>query len=90
MPTTTAQKLSSEAAREFVARSPHTLLIGGERPEAADGRTFESIDPATGEPICAVAQAGAEDVDRAVAAARAALEGPMRKVSPSIFVGQPA
>ena len=58
-------------------------MIGGERPEAADGRTFESIDPATGEPICAVAQAGAEDVDRAVAAARAALEGPMRKVSPS-------
>ena len=87
MPTTTAQQLSSEAAREFVARSPHTLLIGGERPEAADGRTFESIDPATGEPICAVAQAGAEDVDRAVAAARAALEGPMRKVSPSKRAG---
>ncbi|MET0926566.1 MAG: aldehyde dehydrogenase family protein, partial [Solirubrobacterales bacterium] len=87
MPTTTAQQLSSEAAREFVARSPHTLLIGGERPEAADGRTFESIDPATGEPICAVAQAGAEDVDRAVAAARAALEGPMRKLSPSKRAG---
>jgi acyl-CoA reductase-like NAD-dependent aldehyde dehydrogenase len=56
-------------------------VIGGERPEAADGRTFETIDPATGEPICEVAFAGAEDVERATAAAREALEGPLRKVS---------
>ena len=86
MATATAQALS-DAAREFVGAAPHTLLIGGERPEAADGRTFATIDPATGEPICEVAQAGAEDVDRAVAAARAALEGPLRKVSPSKRAG---
>ncbi len=86
MATATAQALS-DAAREFVGAAPHTLLIGGERAEAADGRTFATIDPATGEPICEVAQAGAEDVDRAVAAARAALEGPLRKVSPSKRAG---
>ncbi len=87
MPTATTAQLSSEPAREFVARSPHTLLIGGERPAAADGRTLESIDPATGEPICEFALGGPEDVDRAVAAARAALDGPLRKVSASKRAG---
>jgi acyl-CoA reductase-like NAD-dependent aldehyde dehydrogenase len=70
----------SERTREFVSRSPQPMVIGGERPLAADGRTFETLDPATGNTICEVAQAGAEDVDGAVSAARAALEGPMRKL----------
>jgi aldehyde dehydrogenase (NAD+) len=82
MPTATADALS-ETARAFVERGAHKLLIGGEWVDAADGRTFETIDPATGEPICEVAQAGPEDVDRAVKAARAALDGPLKKVSPS-------
>ncbi len=43
--------------------------------DAADGRTFDTLDPASGDPICAVAHAGAEDVDRAVQAAAAALKG---------------
>ena len=63
----------SEAARAFAA-GPHRLLIGGERPHAADGRTFDTIDPATARPIASVAHAGAEDVDRAVGAARAAFD----------------
>jgi acyl-CoA reductase-like NAD-dependent aldehyde dehydrogenase len=63
----------SDAARAFAA-GPHRLLIGAERPEAADGRTFETLDPATGRVIAEVAQAGAEDVDRAVRAAREAFE----------------
>jgi acyl-CoA reductase-like NAD-dependent aldehyde dehydrogenase len=87
MPTATAAQLESESAREFIDSAPHRLLIGGERPEAADGRTFATIDPATGEPICEVAQAGPEDVARAVAAAREALEGALRKVSPSKRAG---
>jgi acyl-CoA reductase-like NAD-dependent aldehyde dehydrogenase len=87
MPTATAAQLESESAREFIDSAPHRLLIGGERPDAADGRTFATIDPATGEPICEVAQAGPEDVARAVAAAREALEGPLRKVSPSKRAG---
>ena len=47
---------------------------------AADGRTFQTIDPATEKPIAEIAHAGAEDVDRAVGAARRALEqGPWSK-----------
>jgi acyl-CoA reductase-like NAD-dependent aldehyde dehydrogenase len=61
------------AAREFIA-GPHRLLIGSERPEAADGRTFATLDPATGREIARVPQAGAQDVERAVQAARAAFD----------------
>jgi acyl-CoA reductase-like NAD-dependent aldehyde dehydrogenase len=86
MTTATAQSLS-ETARAFIEKGPKKHLIGGEQVEAADGRTFETIDPATGEPILAVAQGGPEDVDRAVRAARAALEGGLRKVSPSKRAG---
>jgi acyl-CoA reductase-like NAD-dependent aldehyde dehydrogenase len=63
----------SDAARSFAA-GPHRLLIGGERLDAADGRTFETLDPATGRVIAEVPQAGAEDVDRAVRAACEAFE----------------
>jgi aldehyde dehydrogenase (NAD+) len=82
MATATAEALSP-AAREFVDRGPQRLLIGGERPEAADGRTFETVDPATGEAICEVAFAGPDDADRAAKAAREALQGPLRKVNPA-------
>ncbi|HEX2415358.1 MAG TPA: aldehyde dehydrogenase family protein [Thermoleophilaceae bacterium] len=61
----------SDAARAFAA-GPHRFVIGGERIEAADGRTFETVDPSTGRPIAEVPHAGAEDVDRAVRAAREA------------------
>ena len=63
-------------ARAFIGRE-HRLLIGDERPPAADGRTFATLDPSTGRELARVPQAGAEDVERAVAAARAAFaEGP--------------
>jgi acyl-CoA reductase-like NAD-dependent aldehyde dehydrogenase len=58
-------------ARDFIARS-HRLLIGGEQLEAADGRTFATVDPATGRQIAEVALGGSEDVARAVVAAREA------------------
>jgi acyl-CoA reductase-like NAD-dependent aldehyde dehydrogenase len=67
----------SDAAREFAARK-RELLIDGEWVAAADGRTFETVDPATGRTITEIAHAGREDVDRAVAAARRALKGPWR------------
>ncbi|MGA2396321.1 MAG: aldehyde dehydrogenase family protein, partial [Candidatus Lustribacter sp.] len=58
-------------------RLPSTqLLIGGEWVDAASGKTFETRNPATEDLIANVAQAGPEDADRAVRAARAALEGP--------------
>ena len=63
----------SEPARAFAA-GPHRFVVGGERPEAASGRTFETLDPSTGRVIAEVPHAGAEDVDRAVRAAREAFE----------------
>ncbi len=50
------------------------MVIGGERVDAADGRTFDVVNPATGEVIATVPLGGREDVDRAVAAAQAAFE----------------
>jgi acyl-CoA reductase-like NAD-dependent aldehyde dehydrogenase len=73
--TTASAEALSDAARSFVSAGPHKLLIGSDWVDAADGRTFETIDPATGEAICEVAHAGAEDVARASAAAAAALDG---------------
>jgi acyl-CoA reductase-like NAD-dependent aldehyde dehydrogenase len=81
MSVTTLPEALSESSRDFASRQQQ-LLIGGERQPAADGRTFETLDPATGQAITTVAQAGASDVDRAVKAARDALEsGPWSKVS---------
>ncbi len=70
----------SDPARRFL-EAPHELLIGGQRVAARSGRTFETVDPATGEAIAKVAFAGPEDVDRAVSAARAAFtDGAWRKL----------
>jgi acyl-CoA reductase-like NAD-dependent aldehyde dehydrogenase len=70
-------------AREFVSK-PHRLLIGGERPQAADGRTFATLDPATGREIAEVPLAGAADVALAVEAARAAFaDGPWGSMAAS-------
>ncbi|MFY9587760.1 MAG: aldehyde dehydrogenase family protein [Actinomycetota bacterium] len=51
------------------------LYIGGAFVPAQDGTQFPSINPATGDTIATVAQAGKEDADRAIAAARAAFDG---------------
>jgi aldehyde dehydrogenase (NAD+) len=51
------------------------LFIGGEFVEPATGSHFATLNPATEEPLAEVAQAGEQDVDRAVAAARAAYDG---------------
>src|SRR3954466_5390068 len=64
----------ADPVREFLAAETHELLIDGERSPAADGRTFDTPDPSTGERLATVSQAGAQDVDRAVAAARRAFE----------------
>jgi acyl-CoA reductase-like NAD-dependent aldehyde dehydrogenase len=49
--------------------------IGGAFVDAPDGRTFGSLDPYAGEPWATVPEGTVEDVDHAVAAARAALDG---------------
>jgi len=63
---------------------PGKLIINGEAVDAASGRTFETHNPATEERITTVAEAGVEDVDRAVRAARAAFEsGPWPRMKPA-------
>ena len=56
-------------------RLPTTrMLIGGEWQEAADGRSIDVEDPATGQIFASVPAGTADDVDRAVKRARAAFE----------------
>jgi aldehyde dehydrogenase (NAD+) len=59
-------------------------FIGGEFVDAASGETFETYNPSTSEVVATVAKGGAEDVDRAVGAARKALdEGPWPTMKPA-------
>ena len=62
---------------------PRGLLIGGSWQPAASGGLAGTLDPATGELIAEVAEAGEEDVHRAVRAARAAFEGPWNRWTPA-------
>ena len=62
-----------EDAKAFLAR-PKKLLINGEWVDAASGKTFDSIDPATENVVCQIAEGDAADVDKAVKAARQAFE----------------
>src|SRR6266849_1621515 len=55
---------------------PGKLLIGGEWVDSADGKTFDTINPATGEVLTHIAAATIADVDRAVKAARKAFDDP--------------
>jgi len=62
-------------SRDVVSIKPeYGLFIAGEFRSAANGRTFGTINPATEEPLAQVAEAGQQDVDAAVAAAREAYE----------------
>ena len=51
---------------------PTKLLINGKWVDSVSGKTFPTVNPSTGEVITQVAEADAPDVDKAVAAARAA------------------
>lgn len=50
------------------------MVLGGERVPAADGKTFGVLEPGTGKPFAEVAEAGLEDVERAVRTAYHAFE----------------
>ena len=64
--------------------APRQLFIDGQWADAASGETFETPNPATGETLARVAEGGAEDIDRAVRAARRAFEeGPWGRMTPS-------
>ena len=60
------------------------LLIDGKWRPSVSGKTFETVDPATNQVICRVAEGDAADIDLAVAAARRAFDsGPWSRMSGS-------
>src|SRR5579863_5830149 len=67
-----------------VALPATKLLINGQWVDSVSGKRFKTVNPATGEAICDVAEADAADVDQAVRVARTTFEhGPWRKISAS-------
>ncbi|MFB6801260.1 aldehyde dehydrogenase family protein [Peribacillus butanolivorans] len=69
--------------QEFL-KGTKKLLINGELVEATSGQTFETLDPSNGKVLAIVSEAGPEDVDKAVKAARQAFDnGPWKKMSAS-------
>jgi acyl-CoA reductase-like NAD-dependent aldehyde dehydrogenase len=76
---------ATRTTEDSTLANPRTyqLFIDGRFVDAADGRTFESLDPGTGQPLAHVAEASAADIDLAVSAARRALTGPWATMSPS-------
>ena len=69
-------RVTAERIGKDLGTTPRGMLIGGQVVPAASGRTFATINPATGEEICQVALGDVQDVDRAVNAARRAFEDP--------------
>ena len=61
----------------------YLLFINGESTESSGGDLKELVEPATGEPLAKVAMGTEADVDRAVDAARAALEGDWGRTPPT-------
>jgi phenylacetaldehyde dehydrogenase len=80
----TSTETIDHGATQFAART-HGMLIGGQWVPAASGETFSTIDPSTEQVLAEVPRGGAEDIDRAVRAARAAFDdgSPWRRMSPS-------
>ena len=64
-------------------KAQYPMLIGGRWVDAVSGRTFPTVNPATGETICEVAEGDKADVDLAVKAARKALAGPWGRMNAS-------
>jgi aldehyde dehydrogenase (NAD+) len=75
---------SSNRARHapFLDGTEKLLYIDGRWVSAANGATFQSINPSTGAVLADVAEAGPADIERAVRAARAAFEGPWSRFKP--------
>jgi acyl-CoA reductase-like NAD-dependent aldehyde dehydrogenase len=71
---TIEQPAAQPASDEEILRA--RMVIGGESVDAADGQTFDVVNPATGRLIATAPLGGREDVDRAVAAARKAFDDP--------------
>ena len=74
--------MSPENSASAPAESLRRMFIGGEWVEALSGRVLETRNPATGQLLATIPRSEAADIDRAVAAARAAFEGPWSRFKP--------
>src|SRR5260221_2029762 len=77
---TQTRSMLSQAATAFIYRK-HRLFIGGELTDSFSARVMEVIDSATGALLTHCALSDTQDVDRAVASARKALEGLWSKMT---------
>src|SRR5580658_6013189 len=83
MTTATKQAKPQEMSAEL-AKKPQPMFIAGKWVQSASGKTFPTLNPATGETICQVAEGDKPDVDQAVKAARKAFEdGPWPRMNAS-------
>src|SRR5580693_2153223 len=68
------------SVEEFIG-APRQMFINGQWTAAASGKTFDTPNPATGETLARIAEGDAEDIDRAVRAARRAFDdGPWGRI----------
>jgi phenylacetaldehyde dehydrogenase len=78
----TSGDATTGTVRRFLDQ-PRRMLIGGQWVESHNGKSLESLDPATGQPLTTIPRGDATDVDRAVRAARAAFESAAwREITP--------
>src|SRR5277367_1963877 len=83
MATASAIVQPSENVTGYVTKT-RKMLINGKWVDAASGKTFKTYNPATGEVLSNIAEGDKEDINRAVAAARAAFDsGPWSRISPA-------
>lgn len=76
-------RLSPAAKLAKSLHLPTNAIIGGRSVPAASGKTFPTVNPATGEELAQIARCGSIDVDRAVTAARSAFHGPWSRLTPT-------
>jgi aldehyde dehydrogenase (NAD+) len=74
---------ATSTARPAFLHGSKRLWIGGQWVPAASGEEFDAINPADGSLLARLARGSATDVDRAVAAARTAFEGPWSRWTPN-------
>src|ERR1035437_5097828 len=83
MATATQAVRPNEKVTGYVSTA-RRMFINGKWVDAASGKTFPTYNPATGEVLANVAEGDKEDINRAVAAARAAFDaGPWSRITPS-------
>ena len=76
--------VTTDASVKDFTTTTRKLFIDGEWVDAASGKTFDTPNPATGETLARVAEGDAEDINRAVGAARRAFEeGPWGRMTAS-------